>query len=344
MKKRGVIEVQFNWVFVLIVGAVILLFFTTAILRQKDISEAKIASTILTDLETITTGAKVSRSTFQVIHLPDTKVKFLCDDCLCKFYIGDSSKPFRDKVIFSPSEIKGRKILAWTQEFSYPFRVSNLLFLTGPMVRYVIRNPENALEGILINKSLPQEVLHDYNPGTVEDMNHDKVKFVYIDTTIENNDAFALKHMKDNDVSAIEVSTVARTITFYYKVNDEWGPAEGTTNWVSPTREDLYGAFFAENIEMYNCQMREIFKRMAISSNIYLQKTANFKSYFERTLNDCQHHYIPALSTLDSLKQLAASLQDGFPSTLDLNQLSTASDKLNNQNNNIMIKYCPEIY
>ena len=169
MKKRGAIEVQFNWVFVLIVGAMILLFFTTAIMRQKDISEAKIAATILTDLETITTGAKVSRSTFQIINVPDTKIKFSCDDCLCKFSIGDNSKPFRDKVIFAPEYIKGRQVLAWTQEFSMPFRVSNLLYLTSPQLRYIIRaSGSSNLLADLIDETLPDEILHENNPGNID--------------------------------------------------------------------------------------------------------------------------------------------------------------------------------
>jgi len=349
MKKRGAIEVQFNWLFVLIVGAMILIFFTTAIMRQKDISEAKIAATILTDLETITTGAKVSRSTFQVISVPDTNIKFSCDDCLCKFSIGDNSKPFRDKVIFAPEYIKGRQVLAWTQEFSMPFRVSNLLYLTSPQLRYIIRdNNGNNLLANLIDESLPDEILHERNPGIIEDNNHYKVKFIYIDMGPDDTDLEYISKMKDSDVTAINVLTATNQITFYGKDSSNWAPEGSNTFWVASTREDLLGAIFAEDLEMYNCQMREIFNRMKIASRIYESKTTNLKAYFQEVYSgsqrDCEVYYTPALASLAALYGISQAQANNFPTGINLNELSGISIGLNTENNNIMIKHCPEIY
>ncbi len=39
--KKGAIEIQFNWLFVLIVGAVILIIFSGIIIKQKNISVEK---------------------------------------------------------------------------------------------------------------------------------------------------------------------------------------------------------------------------------------------------------------------------------------------------------------
>ena len=74
--KKGVIEVQFNWIFVLIVGAIILAFFVSIVMKQKDLSSGRLGTKLATDLETITTGAEVSVGTAQLIKVPNSLIEF----------------------------------------------------------------------------------------------------------------------------------------------------------------------------------------------------------------------------------------------------------------------------
>jgi len=60
IKKKGVIEVQFNWIFILIIGAIILFFFFSIVKTQKTVSEKKISTTVRRDIRAILTGAGVS--------------------------------------------------------------------------------------------------------------------------------------------------------------------------------------------------------------------------------------------------------------------------------------------
>ena len=41
MNKKGIIEIQFNWIFVLVVGAIILVFFFGFVQKQKSFAEEK---------------------------------------------------------------------------------------------------------------------------------------------------------------------------------------------------------------------------------------------------------------------------------------------------------------
>ena len=41
LKKRGAVEVQFNWIFILIIGAVILLFFGVIIAKQRSAADSQ---------------------------------------------------------------------------------------------------------------------------------------------------------------------------------------------------------------------------------------------------------------------------------------------------------------
>ena len=49
--KKGVIEVQFNWIFVLIIGSVILILITGVVIKQKNISETSKNTLILKNLD-----------------------------------------------------------------------------------------------------------------------------------------------------------------------------------------------------------------------------------------------------------------------------------------------------
>ena len=70
MKRNAAIESQFNWIFVLVVGAVILIFFITFINNQRKNSEILTASDLLTHFDSIARGATVSIGTIYDIDIP----------------------------------------------------------------------------------------------------------------------------------------------------------------------------------------------------------------------------------------------------------------------------------
>ena len=47
MKNKKGFEMQFNWIFVLVAGMVILLFFTMVVVEQKGVSETTAKATVL---------------------------------------------------------------------------------------------------------------------------------------------------------------------------------------------------------------------------------------------------------------------------------------------------------
>ena len=58
--KKGQIQVTFNWIYITIAGAVILLFFFGIVVKQKAASEEKLSIEVVRILESILTGAGVS--------------------------------------------------------------------------------------------------------------------------------------------------------------------------------------------------------------------------------------------------------------------------------------------
>ena len=153
--KKGQIEVSFNWIFILIAGAVILLFFVSLVNTQREKSDRSIALTIKTELKSILTGAALSESRELDIDLPKIHLKFICEyyecdnfdtsdnpSCYSQYEIGQTgiNQQTPSQILFAPSEISGKKILTWAIPWNVPFYVTNLLYITGTNVKYLFVN------------------------------------------------------------------------------------------------------------------------------------------------------------------------------------------------------------
>ena len=80
--KKAQIQVTFSWVYILIAGAVILLFFIGIVVKQKSISEENLATDVVRVMESIFTGAGVSEKTKNFVDisgLADYTLYFNCE-------------------------------------------------------------------------------------------------------------------------------------------------------------------------------------------------------------------------------------------------------------------------
>src|SRR3989338_6328662 len=217
MKKRGMIEVNFNWIFILIAGAVIFVFFINIVNKQRQFSDIKTSSAIVTSLESILTGAQISTSTVNIIDLPKVDIGFECD----RYFIGPVPKQTKGNVIFAPNLLKGKKMITWALDWNLPYRVTNFLYVTDPELRYIIvydsdTNLENKAVAQKLYDELPKEMNKDPpirkdNLGNLGDKNNYQVKFIFLTSiALGNTDTNGLKNfakMRDEDVNAIYLNT-----------------------------------------------------------------------------------------------------------------------------------------
>ena len=133
--KKGVVEVQFNWVFIIIIGAVILGFFVSLSMRQKDVSEQKLSATVAEHMKTILTGAQVTERSVNLITVPRRDITY---DCGEGFSIS-SMASFNPRIIFAPSLLKSQsqKLITWSLDWNMPFRITNFLYMTSPDIYYI---------------------------------------------------------------------------------------------------------------------------------------------------------------------------------------------------------------
>jgi len=346
--KKGVVEVQFNWIFILIAGALILAFFISLVAKQKTTSDLSAKAKISVDLEAILTGAGSSRGTVNIIDIPKAEIEFYCGS----YMIGGISRDAKE-IIFAPSLIKGTKLIAWSLGWDVPYRVTNFLYLTSPEARYILVGTGDLF--LEINKTIPDKINKEWYPTKptdtfpliVQSKNNYKVKFVLFDTIITSNvDISALSKMPDDDVTAIKINGDINSgeITFYKKQGGSWkGTGEGTSYYLG--KESLIGAIFSEykDIEtekVYDCIMKKAFKRLDIVSQIYASRSNEIKNTVTDTT--CAGIHSSANIDLISISDISAALSQSFPNTL--NDIVGKASNLKNLNDNAQSYSCPLIY
>lgn len=369
-KKRGSIEIQFNWIFVFVVGAIILLFFTRVTFKQKEVSEAKIAISVLTDLDTITTGAASSRSTAQIVDIPEVDMTFTAspDDCYRTYKIGPNARRIENNFIFSPGRIEGRKLLSWTEDWSLPYRVTNFVYMTSPLVRYIIVDDGDGYASALMS-TVPEELnARLVSPGSdVINLNNYKVRFVFFNGNPEGFSVDKFRDMDDRDVTAVNLIPNAEnsgntgSVVFYRKDGSSL-ELVGSSYYVK--KESMYAAIFSDTPEIYNCNMQAAFERLRFVSQLYLNRTTLLEAVYRQ--EPCGSYYYLACCTSSDPKipriiDIADMLSKQFPpaggdsavkelydkaylADTDRSNPDYSMEGVKMLNDYVLFNSCPEIY
>lgn len=352
-KKRGMIELNFHWIFILIAGAIIFIFFINIVNKQREFSEIRTSGTIITNLEAILTGAQISTDTINIIDLPKADIGFECD----RFFIGPIPKQTRENVIFSPNLLKGNKLITWALDWNMPYRVTNFLYLTDPQVRYIIVD-KLGMPGEKIFDELPKEINKELItlPKTVINKNNYKVKFIFFDNA-DNSVLANLRKMPDEDVTAIIIKTESTTdniipntgnIEFIQKKGGIWVTKGITTAYIK--KEALYGAIFAADKKMYDCVMRKAFKKLNLVTKVYSYRSDKLGGDYFDDDNSCYEPHSSAKDNLDNIEKASGEEAKDFPlfpGLQGLNRMNAISDYSSNikrENQRAQLFSCALIY
>ncbi|MBW2977587.1 hypothetical protein KY331_01960 [Candidatus Woesearchaeota archaeon] len=347
LNKKAQME-HFNWIFVLVAGTIILIFFITIVQKQGMISQTKLAASIRTDIAAILTGAGVTPDTTNILTMPKTPISFTCDaEGYSDFEIAKTGVNKRTPfdVIFAPDLVKGPTLVTWSREFKLPFKVMNFLYLTDAQVRYIlVFNPENSFAE-RIEAELPDEITKEIRTSTlgIADKNNYKVKFIFF-TDVDRNAASTFRTMPDKDVTAIKVS---QSNIEFYKKTGAFFTLQGTTP-VLKTEEDIfiYGAIFSEDKTFFECNIKKAIKRLAVVAKVFADREDEIKSLAG---SGCAPYYYEG----DSGRLLIAELAEFIdvcsddPNTCQFAKInSLVYDPFGIQyNHDILITQdCPQIY
>ncbi len=349
--KKSQISIQFNWMLVLIIGAIILTFFITIVQKQKEYSEESIAGTIQTDLQAILNSAHVSTSTSSIVEFPNKKIAFGCEG----FKVGNQFAA-KFPYAFAPDLIKSDRntISIFAYDWSVPYRVTNFLYVTSPDVRYIIDDDASTIDlANALNELLPPRYIikggqsklfmNKEIASPVGDTNNYKIRVIYFTDPSPFNPGTTFGNTKEKDISALYITpncggtpeeqlNCDGTLRFfnYNTSNGQWG----YKNAGFVGKAALLAAIFSENSETYGCGIDNAFERLKSVTTIYQNRTTNLRDFYGS--GTCYDKLNDTLLILDNIYSAA--------STKDDSSIYTYSQNLESENDVILALSCNTIY
>jgi len=340
--KRGAIEIQFNWIFVLIIGAVILTLFSSIILRQKGLSEDTQNILILNNLKAILSGSEVSQGTVNIVKIPETRIEFKCG----RYSIGGFSEQLDVMNVFTPSILEGNRLISMTLDFSMPYRITNTIYLTNPKYRYVFIDDNNIAQQI--KDLMPDETFSEIflSVGDPEYSGESKVRFISFDGSFFNGGFVPpdFRSVSNNAVTALNVNgnLDSGEIEFFRKKTTKF-ESMGKFDYIG--QESLLGAIFSDDPEIYTCVINNVFEKINIVTQIYIEKTKEIKKLYIDSSDRCANLPNDPYS-LQNLNTILTSTSDTLSSisNLDILNIIIAVANLKEQNKQAQLQSCATIY
>ncbi len=321
--RKSQVSIQFSWIFILIAGAIILLFFIGIVYKQKDVSETRLSATLLKQLDPILSGAQLEEQALNEIDITSpAAMQFVCDGEESYYSIGNTRKPTPTKIIFAPSEIESQKLITWTQSFNKPFKVTNLFYLTSPTVRYIIIGNEDIYD--MIPDEIEKYKCTSVSSCSLSSEGHDQERIVSFD----GNPTALYSQLDADKITAVSISD--SKVTFYASNGDE---ETSTTIDTSTT----LGAIFSEDKESYDCNMNKLLEKYKLIASIYARKESDLSEYFDAIDHGCSFFY----------NKNTEALSDHLQTCTDISlcaQINTFSGKISEDNQRLLKQSCPLIY
>lgn len=280
--QKGQVEVTFNWVYILIAGAIILLFFVAIVVKQKAQAEENLATDVVRLMESIFTAAGAAEKTKNVVDaggLTGYTLYFNCEDGVSIYGIKEQSARVEDAInpFFAPLEIKTAQLITWSLPYKLPFKIIDLLFVTSSNTRYYIYGTEeefineflNATQGMNV-KAITQGMYASLDPEK-----NFQIRIIDVDGTLVKSGSTVpekIQQLDDDRVTAL-VFSGSQMVTFFAKEGKVWKKLNNVPISIISLGGERdaakYAAIFAGNDQLYQCNMKKVFRRLKYVNEVY---------------------------------------------------------------------------
>jgi len=307
MKKKGFLQISFQWLFAIIVGIVILFLtiygITRLISTEEKVIGLKTSKEIGILLNPLETGFEEAKSSF--LEFPvDTRVYATCDDfgdfgrqgirisqkSLGKWTQAGEDIEFYNKYIFSKYPVEGRKMSLFSKPFEFPYKVANLIYMVSSNEYYCFIDAPDDIENEIENLNLENLLIEDCSESG------------YINVCF------------NGDLCDINVNYEAGEVE----------KGDGTVYFKSDAL--MYAGIFSDT-QVYECQVKRLMKRVANLASLYIDK-ANLiaVSGCETNLNTELGRLITQARGLDNSRDLHSLIS--FIEEIDMKNKNNVQCKL----------------
>lgn len=268
--------VGFNWIFVLIAGALILGFFYSLSSVQEKTSTQKVGGEVLSNLKTVLKTSATSPKTFKTVSMPGLEIEFYCKDNISYYSIKGIATYTDLEPIFSLSRFNHPEMQVLITPWYAPFKVLNSISITSKNHAIVFINDSlGVLKGLL--EELPSNLsLFIINPSNIAIPQG----FDYYTIILSANSSISNEiATRSNPINLprfgklIVVNTtdlVNGSVTFYSPTNSNSWQLEGTSNFIGMAL--LLGAIFSQDKSFYDCNLEKALKVLEVTASVYKQR------------------------------------------------------------------------
>lgn len=327
--KRAAIEIQFNWIFIVIVGAILFLFIISLVFNQKKSADTQLTQDVLKKISSNIKGKQQLTNTFSQIETIKTSYVFSCDPetLISDFKIANAQREQLPlEIIFTPREFTAQKIDLLTLDFNVPFTVTRFIYISPSNMIFIIYNASenqeysrdiydalpNVNKKFVDSESALANILKSYNTYRVicfKDSCPRNYNYINIEPSIEGN-VFSYGSISYN-------SRISRNSVNYFG------------------KESLLGAIYSDNQKYYLCQMNRALKQFELKRQLYEKRIEILQREFQNTNSECYNVLVLPLTTLRNMEN------KGLEDSKDLYELS---NRLKNDNTDLLFRGCPLIY
>ena len=349
LNKRG-FAIQFNWLFVLIGGAIILAFFFSLITNQASEGEKRTAQRSTQELDALLKVSLASGDTQKTL-LFDRKILFYCDE-ISEYYVRGSVKPSRYdyNAIFSPSELESKELIIQTLAFEAPFRVMPLVYVTNKDIEYVFVGSSallNMVYDFMPDDTLKKSLVVPSNIANYPDNNYDRTVFVLNITDAGGLGSITLNKFDNSDgrvyavvINATEDSAYGYGNISFFRYDGSNFVPDGSVLFLGS--ELVLGGVISHDKTIYECNLRKVLRRLELLSRLHINRTVY---YYYNAHEECEDYYnnANARGFIEDIKGYAAEKDE--LSVDDFDNALTAINELRSLNTYIIRRTsCPPIY
>ena len=353
LKKKAQVQITFNWIYVLVAGMVILLFFVSIVVKQKAVAEERLSSDLLDIMESIFTGAAVSESTQNFIDtsgLKDYTFYFSCEDFVTEYGIKGSSAIKQDTItpIFSPSEINTEKLILWSLPYKLPYKITDLLIATSVNSKYFVFGDFD-FSNKFLNVTKGFNIEYFVDPNVAQELqvgNNFQVRIVDLAGNLikDGEEVSSSFHgLGPDKVTAVSFK-LPYEATYYRMSSDHTWKKIGDTVKVITTPEEResskYAAIFAANDKTYKCNMQKVFQRGKYIDLLYLDKFTSINDHYDDQ-DDCK---LELLGGKQLLAEHLSYMEFCEKSYLFCSELVQKSIEIRNFNDKLREEACIRLY
>lgn len=347
--KKAELSSTFTYIFALVVGAIILVFFIRFAIQAEKGGTELVKAEVLQSLDSSLQAFSVSTYSTDVLPKPPwpqvISLRFGTKANCGKAMI-EGQKYFAQipRIIYGPEEMKGKQLQAWTISWHFPFRVANFFFLTNDRSLYYLM-PGNDNKDFVRSISSTQQAWEYKLERLPKEL---RVSYTETEPSQKPAQADMIKINYFKPVSKAPNNMKGAYIKMSNECKDEnepnyrcFGTAEfydgskntGTTTFLG--REMMFGAIMASTIEEYECQHKRALDELERMTDVYTGKAEKLKT----KKAGCEDKYQFMIERLNKMKQDISSLRTNPDSESMAAELSNDAKNIGEYNSDSLGGY-----